>query len=201
MSFAANAIITDTREAWDYLMATVDERAEFDADMINWINGMSTMLENECNRKIVSRTYTAELQDGNGRPWLIVEQYPITSISALLIKDSTGSTISTVDVSTQLVIDNKRGRIQLTPEAGSFIKGFQNISITYIAGFSGDGLEPFKNAIKEMLSIIWQERGENPTVFVRSQNINVSTSNTKFDPRRLSHIIQRIVYMYRDVEV
>lgn len=201
MSLAENAIITDTNEVWEYLNATEAERVEFETSMEGWVNGLSLLLERECNRHIVARTYQNATQNGNGRRWLYVDHYPILSIDALNIQDNTGVVITTVDVSTDLFINHQSGKLTLTPSLGTFLRGEQNIVITYKGGFEGTDLELFKNALKEMISIPWQEKGTNPLVFVRSDNIGTSVSSTKFDPRRLSHIVQRVVWMTRNVEV
>jgi hypothetical protein len=201
MSLAENAIISDTNEVWDYLVATEEERVTFETSMEGWINGLSAMLEYECNRHIAARTYQGATQDGNGRRWLYLDHYPILSIDALSIQDNTGIVITTVDVTTDLFIKHQTGRITLTPSLGTFLRGDQNIVVTYKGGFEGPALEPFKNAVKEMISIPWQEKGSNPLIFVRSDNIGTSVSSTKFDPRRLSHIVQRVVWMTRNVEV
>jgi hypothetical protein len=201
MSLATNAIITDTEEVWNYLQANVDERNKFEPDMEGWINGMSNMLEYETNRKIVSRTYTNVTQNGNGRMRLNLDFYPIISITALAFRDSTGTTVTTVTPATEVVINHAAGQIEVVPSVGPFIKGFQNIVLTYTAGFAGTDLEPFKNAVKEMIAVLWFSRGDNPLVFVGSDNIGTSVSNTKFDPRRLAPIIQRVVWMLRNVEV
>ncbi len=105
--------------------------------MQNWINACSSLLEKECNRKIVSRTYTDERQDGTGKAHLILDNYPISTITALEIRDSADTVIRTVTPASEVIIANEPGKIQLVPTAGYFTKGFRNIVITYTAGYSG----------------------------------------------------------------
>lgn len=200
MSLAENAIVTDTEEVWDYLMATETERVKFEPAMERWINSTSSMLERECNRHIVARTYNPATQDGNGKAAIFLDHYPILSIDSLTVSD-TGGTATTIDIN-DLSINRRSGKIKIEQgSTGSFWRGHQNVSIVYRAGFEGSDLAPFQDAVLEMTAIRWFEKGENPLVFVGSDSIGTSTSNTKFDPRRLTHIIQRVVYMYRNLEV
>lgn len=204
MSLSANALITDPEEVWDYLTAREDDRTKFSLTMEGWINGITRMLEKECNRDLKARDYTDARQDGNGKRWIYLENYPINSITSMSVEDQDGITSYTLDVANDITINNETGKIVLHPSnatAGRFIKGDQNVVTTYNAGFSGDDLEALKNAVKEMILILWQGRGSYPLDLVRSDNIGTGASDTRFDPRRLAHITQRVVWMYRKVEV
>jgi len=204
MSLAENAIIDDTEEVWAYLSATEEERVEFEPTMEAWINGTSSLLERLCNRNIVARTYENATQDGNGRRAIYLDHSPILSIDAMTINDSAGITLNVLNVATDIFVNRSTGKVTLHPSNGFtsvFIRGAENITTTYRAGFEGTDLEVFRDAIKELILIRWKELGENPLNLVRSDNIGTSVSNTKFDPRRLSHIVQHTLYMYRRVEV
>jgi hypothetical protein len=203
MSLAANAIITDVTEVWDYLDEVEDQRVKFSAQMDGWINAASDLMEKLCNRNIIARTYTDVTQNGSGNQFLALDHYPIVSISALSIADSSHGT-SYVITPADIIIDSDSGKIMLDPlnaTINTFLSGFQNITLTYNGGFSGNALEVFKDAVKELISIRWKEIGEHPLNLVRSDNIGSSVSNTKFDPRRLPHIVQQVVWMHRKLEV
>jgi len=204
MSLAENAIITDTEEVWIYLDATEEERIKFEPMMEAWVNGTSSLLDRLCNRNIVARTYEGATQDGNGLRWIYLDNSPILSIDAMTINDAAGITLNILNVADDIFINKSTGKVTLHPSngiVGSFIRGAQNITTTYRAGFADTDLEVFRDAIKELILIRWKELGENPLNLVRSDNIGTSVSNTKFDPRRLSHIVQHTLYMYRRVEV
>lgn len=196
----ANAIITDPEEVWDYLEATQAERVELADTMQSWINACSDLLERECNRNISSREYVNARQNGNGSCELYLKHYPISVLTSLTVwtPDLQISYAITVD-NVEATVDMETGLVVLLPSApiGWFPRGRNNVVSTYTAGFAGTALDVFADAVKEMILIRWRARGEYPLDLVTSQSIGANLTNTRFDPRRLSHIVQRVADAYR----
>lgn len=103
------------------------------------ISAASERIEKYCRRGIASATYTDELYDGDGRNELQLREFPlITLTSVTVIQDD--------DTDSSLTVGNLRnnadeGLLRFSPAASGddyiyFPRGFQNIKITYIAGYA-----------------------------------------------------------------
>lgn len=205
MSLAPYALITDTEEVWAYLNASTQDRETFEPQMEGWINGASLMLEQFVNRPIMARTFDY-YQNGNGRVCLYLDYYPVIKLHEITVATWDLLVIYTINIARsakQFVFDPLTGKMTLLPfsSVGYWLHGQQNVHLVYDAGFTGYSLEPFKDAVKELIAIRWREVGVHPLELVRSDNIGNNVSFTKFDPRRLPHITQQTINAFKRVEV
>jgi hypothetical protein len=97
---------------------------------------------NRVKRIIEQDTITDELYDGDNTNELVLKNYPIVSVTELQINDNI------IDVD-DYAIYNSEGIIKL--KNSIFLRGIQNIKITYVAGFSAVP-EDIKMAIAEVVS-------------------------------------------------
>jgi hypothetical protein len=104
-------------------------------------------------RKFEKTTYTDEYYNGDGTSLLFLKQYPIVSITSITIDDT--------------AVDNVTDRdyVRYNPNNGGlylmgavFTQGFQNVKITYEAGYAA-GSEPNEiiNAVYELSTIIYKD--------------------------------------------
>jgi hypothetical protein len=163
--------------------------------MEKWVNGASRSLERHLNRTIKAQTRVT-WENGSGRIWMYTKHSPIMSIDAVSLWDNQRTSETVLTPATDIVFDSDAGKIQLV-NGEVFKRGFQNVAITYRAGWDGEDLAPFEDAVKELILIRWRAIGDNPLELVRSDNIGNNVSSTRFDPRRLPHIVQQTVYSFR----
>lgn len=112
------------------------------------------MIERYTGRVFDSATYTDEAYDGNDSEFIVLNQYPVTALSAVKLKDDAGNT--TTYETTDYRYEAANGRLYrlgavrgryvtdtfgatVNPEFGVYPcwpGGFQNILVTYTAGYS-----------------------------------------------------------------
>ena len=123
--------------AWDYSKDKFLER---------YINTMSGMVSKYCNRKFIADTYT-EYYKGSGRQKLVLNQYPINTITSVKV-DSAALTAGTDYVTSdqtyhdQGIIFKEDGWTwygYLTGLVGELTAPVDNIEVVYSAGYT---LEP-----------------------------------------------------------
>lgn len=105
------------------------------------INSMSSFMERETDRKLLARTYSYlvaadkddAIGDGDGTTWFFTKQYPINSVTTLLIGDDTISAASSWSADGYFIYPGE-GKIYY--ESG-FDAGYsQNIRLIYNAGYA-----------------------------------------------------------------
>lgn len=89
------------------------------------INLISDRIEYWCGRKFTKQTYTDELHDGNGDNYLFLKQYPIVSVTEIKRDDIA------VDSDYYKVYEDEGFVLKET----YWTKGYQNLKVTYEAGF------------------------------------------------------------------
>lgn len=94
------------------------------------INAATDFMELFCKRRFLKTTYTAELYDGNGTMMLFLRNFPIITV-ATIYWTYPNVADDLVD-STYYKIYHAGGYIYRT---GKWIKGYQNIKVTYDAGY------------------------------------------------------------------
>jgi hypothetical protein len=159
-----NAALTSTTNVWAYMgLPTATDTSLFET----LINASSSFVEELLGRKLKSRTYTDFRIDGNGETWLLYPEYPLTSVSALVIEDSQQQTIVTIDTdlsNKKMLIERDVGKVILMEEA--FVSGTQNIKTTFIAGYIGSDtndkaiLDLLDLAVTIMVQHLYLQRGK-----------------------------------------
>ena len=115
----------------------------YDTLLESLIDAISARAETYCNRKFITRTYTAEVYDGNNEEYLILKQWPIVSVTSITEDDNS------LTLTTDYQIINDNGQLYRVDNYWSDAEP-RNILITYDAGylfpsvgavnFSGSGL-------------------------------------------------------------
>jgi len=123
MAVLSQYALTSLEAVKEYIQ---EEGTTHDNRLINLINRVTDIMESWLKRKIKVRDYS-EKYDGNGDYVLLLNQYPVNSISSLKIDGIEQDPSS-------YVLYGKRGEIRLL--AGYFPKGYQNVEVTYNAGYS-----------------------------------------------------------------
>ena len=120
-----------------YALLTVDEGRDAldlgdnhdqDDSVILYINGITELIERYCGREFLTRTYTTETFDGDGtNRYLVKDGTGITSVTTVVYNED-GDTVPAGSI-----LYNPVGEIYLD-DGYSFESGFQNCSVTYVAG-------------------------------------------------------------------
>ena len=131
MTVAANAIVT-LNEAKAFL---IEKSTEFDSDIQNQINGLSTIFDRELGRKIKNQTLTDYRVDGTGYYRIILPWAPVQSVSKVDIRnDCDDSVYKTITDSSKWILkDKKQGLLQMVEDV--LICGSRNILITMSVGY------------------------------------------------------------------
>ncbi len=95
------------------------------------------------NRDLEWQVYTDEFYNGNGRPRLILRQFPIIAVSTIKVYEGIASgnteTWTTLVEHTdydRMVLDIVRGAYELYLDGYHFVNGYNNYKITYYAGYT-----------------------------------------------------------------
>lgn len=122
------------------------------------IPAVQAALERYCERTFDSTAYTDEAYDGTGSEWIVTKQVPITTLTSVETQDNNGvvTAVATTDYRMESTsgrifrLGASRGRItrdsfgELSyPEFGvspSWPAGFQNILVTYTAGYTSGSM-------------------------------------------------------------
>lgn len=105
-----------------------------DDDLIqNLITRISDDIEKTCGRSFHSATFT-EYYNGDGGNRLLLNNYPISSITSLYDDTDRNYGSDTLIDSGDYISDDAAGMVIL--DGGLFAEGLKNIKITYVAGYS-----------------------------------------------------------------
>lgn len=102
------------------------------------ITAAGDMIEKECRRTFAATTYTKQKCDGNGLSYLYADNFPITALSAIYVleDDDTETTMA----STNFEYEANTGEIRFKRNSSAayavFPAGWQNIEVSYTAGFA-----------------------------------------------------------------
>lgn len=152
MALNANALTTLTF-CKDYLdienlNTSEDARIEF------FINQASDAIERYCNRKFVSQTFT-EIYDGRNYDRLLVNQYPISSITSIYVDPSWVFDSTSLIAATEYQIANE-SEIRYK---SIFPRGIGNIKITYVAGYAAIP-SALEGACLQLVDYLYQQRSD-----------------------------------------
>lgn len=100
------------------------------------ISAASRMISNYCNRDNFSSETYVELYDGCGHDWMLLRQWPVTSVqSVTLRRDRLVSTLSdSSDFTIEAPIAGGAAQ-RLILNSGAFPRGRSNVTVTYTAGY------------------------------------------------------------------
>lgn len=162
-------------KAWLSLTSATD-----DALLTRLIQAASGLIESYCNRQFASQSYT-ETRDGNGRPILLLGNYPISAVSSVSVN---GRPIPQAGAFGVPGYRFNSDSILLTGYL--FERGLKNIDISYTAGLATIPPE-IEQACIELVALRYKERdrighvskslaGETVTFFVGDMPASVKTT-------------------------
>jgi len=100
----------------------------------NMINRASIFANDYTQRLLLSRVNT-DYYDGDGTGTLILNQYPVSTLSNLYDDvDRAFGAGTAINVSTDVYLDVNNGIIRLLNNAVAFMKGIANVKVVYTAG-------------------------------------------------------------------
>lgn len=149
------------------------------------INEVSADCQNRvCERMFLTATYTDEKYDGTGTDNLLLRQWPVTSVTSLVIVEGGSAIVEDTD----FFVYNSEGRIRL--KSGVIPLSVQQVVITYVAGYANQAALPFElvSSIKDAVAIRYRKvtkKGQG----VSSQTITAGGS---------THAIERAREKYSD---
>lgn len=118
--------LTTLEAVKSYLKIDLSQTVD-DARLEDLIDACSSAIEDYCERKFTEHTYTADEYDGTGTKYILLQQFPVKSISSVAV-DGT-------------VLDSSEYKVKKTN--GTLIRvnsiwprGDINITVTYTAGLS-----------------------------------------------------------------
>lgn len=101
--------------------------------------------EGDTRRKFAIATYADERYDGNGRERMVLNQYPVVTLSSVVFLSGSQYLNQAVDISA-FWLDASKGVLVLLQGCcqDCFPEGVRNVSVTYSAGYAS-----IPNAVKE----------------------------------------------------
>lgn len=143
------------------------------------INHSAAFMESYTERKLKSRTHTDVLVNGDGFTQVQLPEWPVSSVSSLVVSSSrafSGTTAlviwdQTGDLGTDDVILHGDTGILERVDGNSFPRGTNVIKVTYVAGYTGgDGGTGwrFRQAQSRILGQIFSAVGRDPNLTSQS---------------------------------
>jgi len=178
---------------------------QMDARLTELINVVSHRFNGETGRLLKSRSHTT-YRDGNGKSYMWLDQYPITSDSTdidIRIDESWDFTTAEKVGSTDIRIYTDQGKVHI--ESETFDAGEQSVKIVYTAGYTvsstsaGDtGSMPYdlKYAACEMIQAMYdREKKGGRGVGVRSESVEGASITYEGD---MPYSVRQVLDRYRD---
>ena len=153
----------------------------FDSVLYVLINFAAEFMESYTNRKLKSRSYTSAQVDGNGSTELMLNQWPVTAASSLVVasdRNYTGGTslgvwdgTSDMDSDDHVILHGEEGLLERV-DGGVFPTGSRTVRLDYTAGYtggaSGTGTR-FRQAQGRILAHAFGQVGRDPSIVNQSQ--------------------------------
>ena len=125
-----NALVS-LEDAKDFLKISVESE---DSIIESMINRASSWANSYTQRLLLSRVNT-DYYDGDGTGTLILNQYPVTTLTSLYDDvDRAFGAGTAINVGSDVVLDGDNGLIRLFNQAVAFNKGILNVKAVYTAG-------------------------------------------------------------------
>jgi len=170
------------------------------------IEAAGNIIENHLDTPVDSAERT-QAYNGNGLRQLALRAIPITALGDIVIKDFAGT--STTFAGSNFDFDPVQGRISFKPESTAnfdrFDAGFQNITVTYTAGFtSGNIPEAIQEATVQIVTRLYvptapnnphiaQTRlGESTETLLPQSNVSTGVAHVVMTP-----LIEALLAPYR----
>lgn len=106
----------------------------YDAELVQLAERIEARLEGACNRRFTSTTHTNEKYSGDGTPVLMLENYPLRTLTSAAIQDEDSIAVADTTVIRYETDASSSGILEL--QARTWTRGSLNVTVTYAAGFS-----------------------------------------------------------------
>lgn len=150
--------------------------SEHDAKLNGYINRATAIIEAYCQRRFLSTTYTNELYSGNGSSYMMLRNYPVTSLAGVSAMQGDFSNPSWQSFDSGLFTLKSEGGVDrgITfsssfngsfPVYGGFYNGVDNYLVTYTAGYAADAMPlDLQEACIEIVAWLFQRRRAIPGI-------------------------------------
>lgn len=152
----------DAIKAWVKITASDNDT---DQILVQMADGVSEFVESRTGRIYVTRSIV-EVRDGNDCSTLYLRKYPVVSVASVTVQRSTLLPVETIPVGAWRVA-SERGAVWLLDSMliSIFTRGFQNVTVTYQAGYGAQDAvtlpQDIVEAAKEIVKLVWMEFGGN----------------------------------------
>jgi len=179
-----------------------DTGAISDEVLSSMIESASSLIESFCQKKFVSDSYTETLS-GDGDYSLFLSHTPITNLTSITQRDSTGTEYEYSE--DDLIIDPETGEVrvdyesQLDSDPSVWLRGFRNVEAVYEAGYSAVP-EVVQEAVAQLTASIWASSSTDQ--MVKSEELGDWSATYKDDTSDLiTQSVRALLAPYRRVIV
>ncbi len=165
----ANALVS-LAEAKTFLKISASSE---DSVIEDFINRASIWANDYTGRRLKSRS-NSDVYDGDGSDILLLRDYPLVSITDLRIDDGSYSGAPPQTTSDDYTLNLPSGLIKLK-NGVLFVKGFQNVDITYTAGYT-TAPETVKEAVLLYVGHLYRRQYADQKFGVQSETVGDRTT-------------------------
>lgn len=158
-----------------------------DALLTRLISAASAFIQSWLNRNLASQTYT-ETRNGHGGYVLPLANYPVTAVSSVAV-DNVAIPAASDPTQTGYVFSDKA----LYLNGYCFSRGFQNVAVTYTAGFATIPLD-IEQACIDLVGLKYKERNH---IGQTSKTLGQETIN--YSQMDISDAVKATLSQYRKV--
>lgn len=144
-----------------------------DSVIEDFINRASIWANDYTGRRLKSRS-NSDVYDGDGSDLLLLRDYPLVSITDLRIDDGSYSGAPPQTTSDDYTLNLPSGLIKLK-NGVLFVKGFQNVAITYTAGYT-TAPETVKEAVLLYVGHLYRRQYADQKFGVQSETVGDRTT-------------------------
>lgn len=171
--------IVELEDALDFLKLSSPKEEE-ETILEALCDEISEAIEDYCGRKFESQSLTEDY-DGLGTRILMLQQYPIVSVTTVTRTKVDAADTQVVVASTEYNINSEPGILLMHQinhvDSSVWVKGEQNYAIVYVAGYSADDMpKAIVNACKQWIAVVFQKAKHN-LFAIQSSNIGDETIN------------------------
>lgn len=165
----ANALVS-LAEAKTFLKISASSE---DSVIEDFINRASIWANDYTGRRLKSRS-NSDVYDGDGSDLLLLRDYPLVSIGDLRIDDGSHEGAPPQTTSDDYTLNLPSGLIKLK-NGVLFVKGFQNVDITYTAGYT-TAPETVKEAVLLYVGHLYRRQYADQKFGVQSETVGDRTT-------------------------
>jgi uncharacterized phiE125 gp8 family phage protein len=170
--------------------------SDYDTIIADIITQQQAWLERQCGRAFDEATYTDEAYDGTGTGELWLDNRPVSTLTAVKILASDGTT-TTLDSGDYRLVDSQyihrlksTGWDAVSPWDGysgpCFPRGHGNVLVTYTAGYgSGEHPDDLVSLMYQLVDIALHDRGHSALIQQQADGVVQRTRMTPTDAEKV----------------